>query len=147
MGEDIELIENLEYSKKLSIEISEKVEIAKVTEKMINTSSEFYRPSAIRGALIFFLMNELYKMSSFYMYSLESYVDVIIRAIKLVAEEMGVLVQPKKEGGNKKKKNEEGEEGEEGEEEKKEGEEGGGEERRRGRRRRKKRRRGRGRRR
>merc|ERR1712043_76620 len=89
----------------------------------INTSSEFYRSSAIRGALIFFLMNELYKMSSFYMYSLESYVDVIIRAIKLVAEEMGVLVQPKKEGDKKKKKNEEGEEGEGGEE-KKEGEEG-----------------------
>lgn len=30
--ENIELIENLEYSKKISIEIKEKVEIAKVTE-------------------------------------------------------------------------------------------------------------------
>lgn len=30
--ENIDLIENLEYSKKISIEIKEKVEIAKVTE-------------------------------------------------------------------------------------------------------------------
>ena len=30
-------------------------------------------------------MNELYKMSSFYMYSLEAFLDVIIRAIKIVA--------------------------------------------------------------
>lgn len=79
--ENIELIENLEESKRLSIEISEKVAIAKTTEKDITDASEMYRPSAVRGALIFFLMNELYKMSSFYMYSLESYVNVINIAI------------------------------------------------------------------
>ena len=79
--ENIELIENLEESKRLSIEISEKVAIARVTEKEITDASEMYRPSAVRGALIFFLMNELYKMSSFYMYSLESFVNVINIAI------------------------------------------------------------------
>ena len=98
--EDIELIENLEYSKKLSIEIEEKVIIAKETEKMINTSSEFYRASAIRGALIFFLMNELYKMASFYMYSLESFVDVICRAISLVQDEQGTLTKSKPKKGD-----------------------------------------------
>jgi dynein heavy chain len=79
--ENIELIENLEESKRLSVEISEKVAIAKITEKEITDASEMYRASAIRGALIFFLMNELYKMSSFYMYSLESYVNIINIAI------------------------------------------------------------------
>jgi hypothetical protein len=32
-------------------------------------------------------MNDLYKMNSFYMYSLEAFLDVIIRAIKIIAEE------------------------------------------------------------
>lgn len=92
--ENIELIENLEESKRLSVEIGEKVAIAKVTEKDITDASEMYRPSAVRGALIFFLMNELYKMSSFYMYSLESYVNVINIAIdstKLEAPEAAAI--------------------------------------------------------
>ena len=83
--EDIALIESLEYSKKLSTEIQEKVEIAKVTEENINVSSEFYRPAASRGALVFFLMNELYKIHSFYKFSLDSFVIVVNRAIDIVA--------------------------------------------------------------
>jgi dynein heavy chain len=83
--EDIALIESLEYSKKLSSEIQEKVEIAKVTEENINVSSEFYRPAASRGALVFFLMNELYKIHSFYKFSLDSFVIVVNRAIDIVA--------------------------------------------------------------
>lgn len=115
--EDIALIEKLEFSKKLSIEIQEKVEIAKVTEVDINTASEFYRPAASRGALVFFLLNELYKIHSFYKFSLDSYVIVVKRAIRLVAEAM-----------NKKKKGaavegEEGEEKAEGEEEEEKAEE------------------------
>lgn len=91
--ENIELIENLEYSKKISMEIKEKVEIAKVTEVQINDASEAYRPAANRGALVFFLLNELYKIHSFYKYSLESFVIVVNRAIDIVAERM----DPKKE--------------------------------------------------
>lgn len=86
--ENIELIENLEYSKKISIEIKEKVEIAKVTEVMINDASEAYRPAASRGALVFFMMNELYKIHSFYKFSLDSFVIVVNRAIDIVAERM-----------------------------------------------------------
>ena len=82
--EDIALIESLEYSKKLSTEIKEKVEIAVGTEKNINEASEAYRPSASRGALVFFLMSELYKIHSFYKYSLDSFVIVVKRAIDLV---------------------------------------------------------------
>lgn len=90
--ENIELIENLEKSKKLSIEITEKVEIAKTTEIMINDASEAYRPAASRGALVYFLMNELYKIHSFYRFSLDSFIIVVNRAIDLVAEKM----RPKK---------------------------------------------------
>jgi dynein heavy chain len=82
--EDIDLILSLENSKKLSTEIKEKVEIAIVTEENINSASEAYRPAASRGALVFFLMNELYKIHSFYKFSLDSYVIVVNRAIDLV---------------------------------------------------------------
>ncbi len=84
--EDIALIESLEYSKKLSTEIQEKVEIAKVTDESINHASEAYRPAASRGALLFFLMNELYKIHSFYKFSLDSFVIVVNRAIDIVAD-------------------------------------------------------------
>lgn len=86
--ENITLIENLEYSKKISIEIQEKVEIAKVTEVQINEASEAYRPAASKGALVFFLMNELYKIHSFYKFSLDSFVIVVNRAIDLVSAKL-----------------------------------------------------------
>jgi len=91
--DNIELIENLEKSKRLSTEINEKVEIAKVTEVAINDASEAYRPAASRGALVFFMMTELTRIHSFYKYSLDSTVVVINRAIDKVAEAMN----PKKE--------------------------------------------------
>jgi dynein heavy chain len=83
--EDIALIESLEYSKKLSLEINEKVEIGKITDENINVASEFYRPAASRGALVFFMMCDLCKMHSFYKFSLDSFVIVVKRAIDIVA--------------------------------------------------------------
>lgn len=84
--EDIELIESLEFSKKLSMEIGEKVEIAKETEISIKIACEFYRPAASRGALVFFLLMELAKIHSFYKFSLDSFIIVVIRAIAIVAD-------------------------------------------------------------
>ena len=72
----------------MSQEIKEKVEIAKVTEVAINDASEAYRGAASRGALVFFMMNELYKIHSFYKFSLDSFVIVVNRAIDIVAEKM-----------------------------------------------------------
>jgi len=90
---DVELIENLETSKRIAVEVQEKVIIAKATEININEASEKYRTVADRGALIFFLMNELAKIHSFYMYSLESFVVVVNRAIDSLSEG---LAKPKK---------------------------------------------------
>jgi len=111
--ENIELIENLEYSKKLSIEITEKVEIAKETQINILEASEKYRPAATRGALVFFLMNELHKIHSFYKFSLDSFVIVVERAIDIVAAAMN----PKKEVKEPGEDDEEGAADEEEEEE------------------------------
>ena len=90
---DVELIENLETSKRIAVEVQEKVIVAKATEININEASEKYRSVADRGALIFFLMNELAKIHSFYMYSLESFVVVVNRAIDSLSEG---LAKPKK---------------------------------------------------
>jgi dynein heavy chain len=90
---DLELIENLEKSKELSTEIKEKVEIAKNTEVAIIDASEVYRPAANRGALVFFLMNELYRIHTFYRFSLDSFVIVVGRAIDIVADSLN----PKKQ--------------------------------------------------
>merc|ERR1711959_827773 len=84
--DDIELIENLEYSKKLSVEIEEKVAISKITEAKINETSENYRPASNRGALFYFLLSDLAKIHSFYKYSLDSFIVVIHRAIDNISE-------------------------------------------------------------
>jgi len=113
--EDVELIENLEDSKKISVEIEEKVEIAKETSAKINETSEAYRPVAARGSLIFFLMTSLHKIHSFYMYSLESFVTVVNRAIDLISKDKKAVKSADEEA-------EEGEEGENKEDSKAEGE-------------------------
>lgn len=95
--ENIELIESLEQSKALSTEINQKVEIAKVTEVAINEASENYRPAASRGALVFFLMNELTRIHSYYKFSLDSFIIVINRAIDIVAEKLNPKKEPKEE--------------------------------------------------
>merc|ERR1711959_243576 len=84
--DDIKLIENLEYSKKLSVEIEEKVAIAKVTEAKINETPENYRPASNRGALFYFLLSDLAKIHTFYKYSLDTFIVVIHRAIDAISE-------------------------------------------------------------
>jgi dynein heavy chain len=70
-----------------------------VTEVDINNASEAYRPAASRGALVFFLMNELYKIHSFYKFSLDSFLIVVNRAIDIVAARMKKLKEvPAEEG-------------------------------------------------
>ena len=84
--EDVELIENLEESKRIATDIQEKQVIAAETEITINAARENYRPTATRGALLFFLMVNLNKVHTFYQFSLNAYVAVIQRAIDLVSK-------------------------------------------------------------
>lgn len=63
--ENVQLILNLEESKKTSDTINIKMIAANETDTMINETSENYRPVGKRGALAFFLMSELSKMHSF----------------------------------------------------------------------------------
>ena len=79
--ENIELIENLEDSKRVSIEVAEKMVIAKETAVKIEQASELYRPVANRGSLMFFLLSDLFKIHSFHHYSLASFNIVFERAV------------------------------------------------------------------
>ena len=84
---DVGLIEGLEKTKKIANEIAEKQTVARATEKAINETSEKYRGVAERGALLFFLMNELFRVHTYYIYSLNAFVVVFLRAIDLVSGE------------------------------------------------------------
>lgn len=73
---DYALVENLETTKRTAAEIEQKSEEAKVTEVEINLARENYRPVSARAALLYFIMNDLFKIHPMYQFSLK--VSVII---------------------------------------------------------------------
>jgi dynein heavy chain, axonemal len=68
--DDSDLINTLNNSKVTSGMIQGRVKEAETTEKMINDTRESYRPAAIRGSTIYFVMADLSMMSPMYQYSL-----------------------------------------------------------------------------
>ena len=68
---DYALVENLETTKRTAAEIEVKAEEAKITEVEINHAREVYRPVSARGSLLFFIMNELFKIHPMYQFSLK----------------------------------------------------------------------------
>jgi len=94
--ENLALIENLEDSKRVALEIADKVKVAEVTEVEINAARELYRDAATRGSMMFFLLSGLNRVHSFHHYSLNSFVAVFERAVtgrrgKLVWNEEAVM--------------------------------------------------------
>ena len=81
--EDIELIENLEQTKKTAIEIEEKVKLAKQTEINIAKAREVYRPVATRGSLSYFLVDNLNALDRVYHYSMANFVFVLIKGMDM----------------------------------------------------------------
>jgi dynein heavy chain len=92
--EDVELIEGLEETKRISLDIEEKSRVSKETQAQIFITSEKYRSVANRSSLLFFLMNDLVKVHTYYIYSLAAFSGVFFRGIDLVKE-----VVPEKEEG------------------------------------------------
>merc|ERR1719201_1556728 len=81
LTENIELIENLEESKRVSTDIAEKAKTAAATEIEINSAREEYRPVASRSSMLFFMLNNLFRMHKLYLFSLAAFVIVFERAI------------------------------------------------------------------
>lgn len=60
--EDIELIENLEETKRTALDIEDKVRQASATQASISKAREVYRPVAARGSLVYFLIDGLHAL-------------------------------------------------------------------------------------
>ena len=80
--ENQELIENLDSTKKTAIEINQKTILAKKTEIEINKSREIYRPVAMEGAMLYFLVISLNIIDHMYQYSLESFYNFYQKAME-----------------------------------------------------------------
>ena len=73
---DYALVENLETTKRTAAEIEVKAEEAKKTEIDINIAREIYRPAAARASLLYFIMNDLFKIHPMYQFSLKVCYDM-----------------------------------------------------------------------
>ncbi|CBJ30911.1 Dynein heavy chain family dynein heavy chain [Ectocarpus siliculosus] len=84
--EDVELIEGLEETKRIATDIEARSALAKETQVSIRVTSEKYRPVANRSSLLFFLMNDLVKIHSYYIYSLAAFTKVFYQGIDKVSK-------------------------------------------------------------
>ncbi|XP_017966124.2 dynein beta chain, ciliary-like, partial [Drosophila navojoa] len=79
--EDITLVMNLEKTKKTADEIEIKVAEAKITGVQIDTAREAYRPAAERASIIYFILNDLFKINPIYQFSLKAFTVVFNNAM------------------------------------------------------------------
>ncbi|GLI65190.1 hypothetical protein VaNZ11_008652 [Volvox africanus] len=79
--EDEEGVNILQSSKVLSDEISEKQQVADVTEAKIDEARAGYKPVAHHSSLLYFCVTDLANIDPMYQYSLRWFVDLFVRAI------------------------------------------------------------------
>ncbi|XP_044602978.2 dynein axonemal heavy chain 3 isoform X2 [Equus asinus] len=79
--EDETAIKVLSSSKLLSEEISEKQEIASVTETQIDETRMGYRPVAVHSATIFFCISDLANIEPMYQYSLTWFINLYVHSL------------------------------------------------------------------
>ena len=93
---DTVLVENLEHTKKTALDIEEKVteskktsiEIDKVKKKgrhyRLKQAREFYRSSAARASVLYFILNDLNRINPMYQFSLKAFSVVFDVAIQVL---------------------------------------------------------------
>ncbi|XP_070509872.1 dynein beta chain, ciliary-like [Chironomus tepperi] len=79
--EDPSLVYNLEKTKKTSAEIETKRKLTKTTTAVIDSTRESYRPAAERASILYFILNDLYKINPIYQFSLKAFTVVFKDAI------------------------------------------------------------------
>ena len=67
-------------------DITKKSAVAKETQASIEITSKKYKSVADRSSMLFFLMSDLAKIHSYYVYSLAAYTKVFYRGIDLVTD-------------------------------------------------------------
>ncbi|KAJ1563200.1 Dynein heavy chain 6, axonemal [Cladochytrium tenue] len=80
--DDEELINTLNQSKVTSAAIKERVAQAEVTELEINSAREKYRPVAVRGYLLYFVIADLAEMDPMYQFSLKYFKNLFNTCIQ-----------------------------------------------------------------
>lgn len=91
---DIALVENLEITKKTATEVEIKVREAKITGVKIDEAREQYRICATRASLLYFILNELFRINAIYLFSLKAF-SIVFRnalAMTLPADTLGERV-------------------------------------------------------
>ncbi|XP_034948410.1 dynein beta chain, ciliary-like [Chelonus insularis] len=79
---DVVLVTNLETTKKTADNIEIKAAEAKITAAKIDEARDYYRPAAARASLLYFILNDLYKINMLYQFSLKAFSVVFQNAIK-----------------------------------------------------------------
>ncbi|XP_027629546.1 dynein heavy chain 3, axonemal [Tupaia chinensis] len=92
--EDETAIKILSSSKILSEEISEKQEIASVTETQIDETRMGYKPVAIHSATIFFCISDLANIEPMYQYSLTWFINLYMHSLahSMKSEELDLRI-------------------------------------------------------
>lgn len=68
---DKRLVENLESSKKMAVDIVEKVSESRQASIKIDEAREHFRPVATRASTLYFIINDLHKINPIYQFSLK----------------------------------------------------------------------------
>lgn len=88
--EDEELIQTLKASKSTSEIINRGMAEAEETQTTINATREEYRPVAIRGSIIYFVIANLSEIDPMYQYSLEFYINLFKKRLDLAEKSTNV---------------------------------------------------------
>lgn len=81
--ENVALIENLENTKKKAKDINASYALAVTTQKDIAQNRLRYTDVAVRGSLLFFQIDQLWKIDHMYQYSLETFMVVFNKALAI----------------------------------------------------------------
>jgi len=80
--EDDTLVDKVTASKQVSLDIAEKQQVARETEKDIDVARESYRPVAYRTSVLFFCIVQLTNIDPMYQYSLQWFQQLFANAVE-----------------------------------------------------------------
>ena len=87
--EDKDLIETLEASKQSMDRICEKRSAAYENVEAIESAIGSFQAVAARGSLVYFIVNSMHNINSYYVYNLNAFVSIFLRGIDLVSDKNG----------------------------------------------------------
>ncbi|CAG5116906.1 unnamed protein product, partial [Candidula unifasciata] len=80
--DDAQLVDTLQLSKMISIEVTESVAVSEQMEVKIDAARECYRPCAEQASILFFILNDLGNIDPMYQFSLDTYNDLFSLSIE-----------------------------------------------------------------